>query len=409
MVWFPHNPYPARTGAHHRCLSLLAALRELDWSTVLLSSDLAHDPWHPESIAVLRERWVEDVRIYRLGSVEWRVRGMATRWSNLRAKLGRPSLDSWAQVPPGLRRWSRNVTDALLPELMLSSYAQYDPLVPHGRHPAAQSLIDTIDLVSVSQAMWLKLAPQLQLGRPLVTSDVAEEVLTEGFLDDAQAVAPREMHIYDRYSDTLAISEAEAERIRQGTSRSRVHFVPMTVAVAGSNTYDGRAVFVGGANPFNLQGLLWFARHVLPLVLKQARGFELDAVGETVVPWRPDPGITAWGLTDDLGPIYEHAAFAVCPLLAGTGQQVKIIDAMAHGVAVVAHRRTAATSPIVDGVNGYVAATAEEFADRVAMLWQDRLLCRSLGKAARDTIETEFAPSRTVAELSAILDRGPRS
>ena len=44
-----------------------------------------------------------------------------------------------------------------------------------------------------------------------------------------------------------------------------------------------------------------------------------------------------------------------------------------------------------------------EFADRVSELWSDRALCRTLGDAARDTIATAYSPSRTTAELDAIL------
>ena len=65
----------------------------------------------------------------------------------------------------------------------------------------------------------------------------------------------------------------------------------------------------------------------------------------------------------ELGPLYRTSAFAICPLLAGTGEQVKIVDAMAHGLAVVATRSSASSSPIVDGVNGYIVDSAEEFAD----------------------------------------------
>jgi len=299
--------------------------------------------------------------------------------------------------------WSRQQVESVEPELMLSSYAHYDPLVPHARIPGARTVIDNIDLVSVSHAMWGRLAPQFAIGTPLATSDVADDVLSEGYLDDLWRVAPRELQLYDRYSETLAISALEAGAIRGGTAETRVHFVPMTAVTAGTNSYDGRAVFVGASNPFNLQGLLWFSRHVMPAMRSAAPDFELDAVGDTFVPWRPDEGIVTWGVIDDLGSLYERAAFAICPVLAGTGQQVKIIDAMAHGLAVVAHRKTALTSPIADGVNGYVVDSAAEFADRTAMLWRDRSLCRVLGAAARETIAADFAPSRTVSELDKVL------
>ena len=126
--------------------------------------------------------------------------------------------------------------------------------------------------------------------------------------------------------------------------------------------------------------------------------------GSTFAPWRPDPGIVLLGAVDDLDSLYARAAFAICPLLAGTGEQVKIIDAMAHGLPVVATRQTAGNSPIVDGVNGYVVDTPREFAERTAELWNDRHCCRRFGDAARDTISSSYPPSRTTEELARVLE-----
>jgi Glycosyl transferases group 1 len=405
MVWFPHNPLPARTGAHKRCLSLLTALRDLGWSSTLLSSDQAHNPWTTESVEELSGSLVRDVRLYNLRPLEWRLRGLATRWVNARAKLGRPAIDSWAVTPPFEQIWSRRQAESIGPDLMLSSYAQFDRLVPHFDFLEAQSIIDNIDLVSASQAMWSELAPRFSEHTPLTTAAVAPEVLTEAFLDEAShRLSPRELRLYDRYTDVLAISESEAAAVRAGTHRTTVHYVPMAVdAVHLDNSYDGNAVFVGANNPFNLQGLLWFARHVLPEVRKAQPAFTLDAVGRTFVKWQPDEGIVLHGPVDDLDGLYRAGAFAICPLLAGTGEQVKIIDAMAHGLAMIATRRSASSSPIVNGVNGYVVDSASEFAERVIELWSDRELCRKLGSAARETVIEERSQERTTRELEQIL------
>ena len=156
-------------------------------------------------------------------------------------------------------------------------------------------------------------------------------------------------------------------------------------------------------NPFNLQGLLWFARATCsPAVRKAQPTFELDAVGRNVRPWkarRRDRPRTAPSTTSP--DVYRSSAFAICPLLAGTGEQVKIVDAMAHGLAVVATRRSASSSPIVDGVNGYVVDSAEEFADRVSSSGSDRALCRRRwATAARETVITERSQERTTASSS---------
>jgi len=405
VVWFPHNPVPPRTGAHQRCLSLLRSLQELGWSSVLLSSELAHNPWTESSVEEMKYRFVRDVRLYFLSPREWKLWRLATRGANLQSKIGRPPIDSWAVTPPGYQVWSRRQVESLGPDLMLSSYAQFDRLVPHFDFPEVQSLIDSIDIVTASQSMWSELAPRLSERVPISTKDVPAEVLTPDFLRRASAqISGRELRLYDRYTDVLAISTGEAEIIRRGTQRTKVHYVPMAVDVTDvDNTYEGNAVFVGAPNPFNLQGLLWFARYVLPLVRKEQATFTLDAIGQTFVRWKADDGIVLGGPVDELGPVYRTSAFAICPLLAGTGEQVKIVDAMAHGLAVVATRSSASSSPIVDGVNGFIVDSAEEFADRVIELWSDHARRLAMGAAARETVRTERSQARTTAELEQIL------
>ena len=222
VVWFPHNPHPPITGAHHRCLSLLDALRELGCTTTLVSSTLAHNAWTAEGVAVLTASLVKDVRVYRHTTLDWEIHRFGTKWDGFRARRGHPALDSWAVVPPAERVWSRRQVEAIGPDLMLSSYVQFDPLVPHFDFPGTQSMIDNIDLVGASQAMWQRLAPRLSGQEPITTSSVADEVLTDGFLSEAQQqMSARELRLYDRYSDVLAISAAEGDRIAAGTSRTR--------------------------------------------------------------------------------------------------------------------------------------------------------------------------------------------
>ena len=388
-----------------RCLSLLESLRELGCSTVLLTSNLAEDPWTPTSIEALRSSLVEDVRVYRLGRPEATLRLGAQKWAGLRARLGRPSLESWAVTPPGYRRWSHHQAESVDPDVLLSFYATFDALVPH-RRARLGPLVDRQQRPRVCLAGDVAQAPPvLRRKSPLATTDVPDEVLTEAFLDAVPRRLDHELEIYDRYSDVLAISKKETEIIQQGTQRTKVHYVPMAVdIVAVDNTYDGNAVFVGAPNPFNLQGLLWFARHVLPLV----RNGSADVHARRGRPARSSDGrlmkaIVLHGSVHELDPFYRTSAFAICPLLAGTGEQVKIIDAMAHGLAVVATRISADSSPIVDGVNGYIVDSAEEFAARVVELWSDHARRRVMGEAAREAVRAERSQARTTAELEQIL------
>src|SRR5262249_47553405 len=158
------------------------------------------------------------------------------------------------------------------------------------------------------------------------------------------------------YDDTVAISRKEADLIGRHTSRTRVHLIPVTHEPTSlANNYQGPALFPAGNNPFNVQGYYYFVKRVLAKVLAQIPGFRLQAAGPFCQFLPPVEGVTLSGFVPDLKEVYTSAAFVVCPVFGGTGQQIKVVEAMAHGVSVVASRFSAEQSPLRHGVNGLVA------------------------------------------------------
>ncbi|HEY9703429.1 MAG TPA: glycosyltransferase, partial [Allocoleopsis sp.] len=116
-------------------------------------------------------------------------------------------------------------------------------------------------------------------------------------------------------------------------------------------------------------------------------------------------GVELSGFVPDLTPVYTHSSFAICPLIGGTGQQVKIVEAMAHGLPVIALINVADSSPIQHGVNGFIANNAQEFAQYCLQLWQDRKLCQTMGIAARKTIYEQFSPQVIKDKLAPIVQQ----
>ena len=106
---------------------------------------------------------------------------------------------------------------------------------------------------------------------------------------------------------------------------------------------------------------------------------------------------------DNLHDLYKSSRFFICPVFGGTGQQVKIVEAMAHGLPVVALEYAAHHSPLKHGMNGLVAKNIEEFAEHVVRLWNDRSLCRKLGAEARQTIATEFSREKLIRGLASLV------
>jgi Glycosyl transferases group 1 len=406
LVFFPHNPYPPRSGAHQRCLEVLGALQELGCKVTLCGSSLVADnPWDPAGIEYLTRHLVERVSVHSPSRLDYAVAGAIVLPHRL---LSRPlAVDSRAFCPPGLCRFFNRLLAEVDPEVVLVNYPFWDRLLDHRIHRHRLRVIDTIDLCSVNLAMRTAIARHLPLAaiRP---EKVPDRLLDEHFFDGAEfAPSAREFAIYDQYDCSLAISRHEADLIAQHAQHTHVLHVPMTLAVGPpANDYRGSALFSAGANPFNLQGYCYFQRRVLPLIRARRPAFVLQVTGTCCQYLPPCDNVTLSGFVPDLSGVYATARYAICPVFGGTGQQVKVVEAMAHGIPTVALRRPAEQSPIRHGVNGLVAENAEEFAARCLELWDDPGLCARLGQAARATIAAEYSPTRLPDTLRTVLFSG---
>lgn len=104
---------------------------------------------------------------------------------------------------------------------------------------------------------------------------------------------------------------------------------------------DGRTlVFIGALGyPPNRDGVLWFIRHVWPLLRAQdprPLRFRIVGAGNEMAELAGIPGVEVLGHVGDLGPIYAEATLALAPLHTGAGTRIKVIEAVAHRVPVVA-------------------------------------------------------------------------
>ncbi|HUF98200.1 MAG TPA: glycosyltransferase family 4 protein [Ilumatobacter sp.] len=248
-----------------------------------------------------------------------------------------------------------------------------------------------------------------RLPRPPIDPATIDSVLLDECFVDSQAfeVDPSEFRTFDRFDHTIAIAEDEAAHIRAHTRKTAVVTMPMTSSTHEiGNTWNGPAVFPTGPTVFNLQGYLWFVGRVLPTIREQVPDFELRMTGwwaERVV---PEPNVVAVPFIPSITDLYADARFLVCPLLTLTGQQVKVVEAMAHGVAPIVTAKVATRSPIEHGRNGLIATSAEGFAEHVIALWQDAERRAELGQAARLTVETTCAPQQLVLGLDLLLTKG---
>ena len=103
-----------------------------------------------------------------------------------------------------------------------------------------------------------------------------------------------------------------------------------------------------------------------------------------------DPRIEIHGFVEDLRPFYARAAVAAVPLEVSAGTNIKVMEAMACGRAVVSTPVGCAGLGLEDGRDALIRAGAEDFAEALAGLLSDDQQRRSLAARARLTVEQRF-------------------
>ncbi len=104
-----------------------------------------------------------------------------------------------------------------------------------------------------------------------------------------------------------------------------------------------------------------------------------------------DPRIKIQGYVEDLRPLYAQAAVVVAPLVVSAGTNIKVLEAMACGKAVVTTPVGCAGLGLEDGIDAFIREDWGEFADAVCEALLDVPLRSAVGLGARRTAEARFS------------------
>ncbi len=123
------------------------------------------------------------------------------------------------------------------------------------------------------------------------------------------------------------------------------------------------------------------------------------------------PGLFVEGFVSDVRPAYRKAAVVIAPLLASAGTNIKIMEAMAMGKAIVSTPAGVNGLSFDEGAEVIVARTGPEMASAIQRLFDDPAERRRIGRNARLAVEQRYGWPAIGAKQSALyrsLLIGPR-
>jgi glycosyltransferase involved in cell wall biosynthesis len=161
------------------------------------------------------------------------------------------------------------------------------------------------------------------------------------------------------------------------------------------------AIFVANfAYTPNRNALAFLLEEVLPCVWEQLPESRLVLAGAGLE-HQPseDSRVRALGFVEDLASAYLRARCAVVPLLHGGGSPLKLIEALAYGLPVIATPRAVAGLDVRDGIDCLVAEGAQAFADVLVDVLRDG--APEIARAGRKLAEERYSVEALAALLQA--------
>ena len=174
-----------------------------------------------------------------------------------------------------------------------------------------------------------------------------------------------------------------------------------------------RLLFIGSFAHFpNILAAEFFLREVWPklqafqpvlhVIAGSRHEYYLDHHRDRAYVNLHQPGIEVEDFVSDVRPAYQRAAIVIAPLVVSAGTNIKIVEAMAMGKAIVSTPAGVNGLDVSPGRDVLIVNSGEEIAQAIALLLQDPAKRQPLEREARLTAERKYdwdTIARAQAEL----------
>jgi GT2 family glycosyltransferase len=247
----------------------------------------------------------------------------------------------------------------------------------------------------------------------LVEHDVTFDLYTQLLATGENWELRRQLDLWRRFETAawrgvdhvIAMSERDQALIsRAGAASTRTAVIPNGVDLErfqpGSQEPDlRRLLFIGSfAHLPNVMAAHFFLGKVWPhltgatlhIIAGARHEYFLGRYSDRVRLDLRQPGVEVEGFVSDVRPAYERAAVVVAPLVASAGTNIKILEAMAMGKAVVSTPAGVNGLDLTPGEDFVLAKDASEMAVEIEDLLRNQGKRRRLEAAARRRVERDF-------------------
>jgi hypothetical protein len=217
---------------------------------------------------------------------------------------------------------------------------------------------------------------------------------------EARRLAAHEGAAVRRVDAALALTRADAERLgtlsgQPGRIRHAPAPFPAVLPAADRPLPGSPAVVLFGSAGWrpNRKGVRWFVRDAWPRIRAALPLAELHVFGGSAL---HGPGVVAHASPADSREAFAPGSIFVVPLRVASGVRMRILEAWARGVPVVATPEAAAGLEGGPGPDHLLASDGAAFESAIRRIATQSDLADALRRNARKCLETHHAPRITV-------------
>jgi glycosyltransferase involved in cell wall biosynthesis len=282
----------------------------------------------------------------------------------------------------------------------------------------------TADLVVIAYSQLARYGADLETRRLLDLHNIESALIRSygaagrGFRSwaavlEAAALRRAERHALRHFDTVVVVSDADRRRLPGRAHRVLVCPNGVDVGPASLPSDEPTVAFVAlmGWKP-NADAALYLGLEIWPLVRRQMPDARLLLVGRDPGPEvvaLAGPDITVTGRVEQVRPYLDRARVAVAPLRSGGGSRLKILEALAAGLPVVATTIGAEGLEDLIGSGIVVADDPDHFAALMIGLLSDPSRAAEVGATGRAAVTERYSWSATLAPLAQVLAELSRS
>lgn len=226
-------------------------------------------------------------------------------------------------------------------------------------------------------------------------------------------VARNQLKVANRAEAAVLVSPTEA-RVLSGLVTTRVFDIWYDFTIQNGEYIPSERsgiVFVGGFRHLpNVEGILWFAHNVVPILRTSGFQQEIVVIGSGLSAIHEQEltnlGLKVLGFQADLSTHYSKARLAIVPLKSGAGLKGKLAEALSFSLPVVA---------TTVGIEGFLSSDQTispflcfdepvEFANAIMQIAENDAISTKYSNLARNFTETNLGPNEFKRKIQELLD-----